>query len=466
MKVTTEVLEGRELRLSIEVEPEELEKEMRAAAQRISRQVQVPGFRKGKAPYHAVVRTFGREAIREEALESLGPRLLEQALKEAEIRPYDQGVLEEVTKTDPPTLRMKIPLAPLVELGDYRSLRVEWVEPTVPDEKVEEVFQDIAEEYSSWEVKEGPVEEGDLVRLDIGAKAEDGRIVLRNEERSLVVRVDSTYPLPGVQKELLGLRKGEEKVFSLTFPEDAADAELAGKVGECRVVVHEVMERRQPAIDDDLAQLQGDYETLADLRAEIRERLLDELREAQEKEYEKRVLDALRAISRVELPALAIERELDFLLGSQEKDLGERGLNWQTYLTMLKTTPEAYRETLRPLAEEAVVSRLLLTKVAEAEHLEPDAQEVDSFLELMRLRGDGEDPRFSRLLNSPGVRELAADSLRRDKALEWLVRLARGEDVDAAPAEGTEEQGAETEEAVSPEVEAESPAGGETQEGG
>lgn len=429
LKVTTETLKGREVRLEIHVDQAEMEEEMRKAAQRISRQVQIPGFRKGKAPYAVVLNMVGKEAVREEALESLLSRLYKQALKEAQVEPFAQGVLEEVSETDPPVLRIRVPLDPLVELGDYRSLRVEWEEPSVPEEAVQKALEDIARKYASWEVKEGPIGEGDMARVSIEGRSEDGEPVLQSKEQNLVVRQDSLYPVPGFHRELLGLQAGETKEFTLSFPEDSSNKRLAGKPIRFQVTVHEVMRREVPPLDDDLAKLEGDYETLEDLRKAIQERILQERRREAEEEYESKVLRALKEISRVEFPAVALEQELDEMLESQERRLQEQGLNMKTYLTMLKTTPEAYRESLKPAAEERIVNRYLLDKVAEAEGLEPTEEEKANLLRRwLGIEGETETNRdLSELLANEDFQNLARVSLRQTKALEWLVRHARGE---------------------------------------
>lgn len=439
MKVTTKALEGREVRLDIQVDQDELDEEMQKAAQRISRQVQIPGFRRGKAPYNVVVRMIGKEAVREEALESLAPRLYKQALEEAQITPYDQGVLEEVTESDPPLLRMRVPLEPLVELGDYRSLRVEWEEPQVPEDEIQKALEEIARKYATWEAKDGPIGEGDMARVDIAGRGEDGELVLENREQNLVVRQDSLYPIPGFHRELVGLRAGETKEFTLPFPEDSSNKKLSGKPIHLQVTVHEVMRRDVPPLDDNLAKLEGDYETLDDLRRAIQERLLQQRRAEAEEEYEAKVLKALKEMSRVEFPAVAVDRELDEMLKSQEERLEERGLNMETYLTMLKTTPAAYREGLKPAAEERIVNRLLLTKVAEAEGLEPSEEERANLLRQWLGAEEGETHEdLKALLEDEGFQNLARESLRRGEALKWLIRRARGEAPDQPEAPGAE----------------------------
>ncbi|MGQ9713748.1 MAG: trigger factor [Anaerolineae bacterium] len=439
MKVTTEPLEGREVRLEIQLSEDELERAMQEAARRISREVQIPGFRKGKAPYAAVVRVAGKEALREEALDSLLPKLYEQALQEAQITPYDQGVLEEVSRSDPPVLKIRVPLEPLVELGDYRSLRVEWQEPSVSEEEVQKALEEIASNYASWEPKDGPIAEGDRVQVDLEGHAEDGEPVFDHKHQSLVVRLESLYPVPGFHQELLGLQVGDTKEFTLPFPEDSSNKRLAGKPIRFRVTVREVMRRSQPLLDDNLAKLEGEYETLEDLRKAVRERLLQERREKAEEEYEAKVLKALKEMSRLELPAVALERELDEMLESQEKRLEEGGLNMETYLSMLKTTPEAYRQALRPEAEEQVVTRLLLLKVAEAEGLEPTTEEKINLLrQWLATGGEKADEDAESLLQDEVVQNSVRYLLRQRKALERLVRLARGEPLEEPAAQSPE----------------------------
>ncbi|MBC7225223.1 MAG: trigger factor, partial [Anaerolineae bacterium] len=327
---------------------------------------------------------------------------------------------------------------------DYRSLRVEWEEPTVPEEEIQKELEAIAERYAAWEPKEGPIAEGDLVVVDLKGETEAGEPLMESEGRSLIVRLDSVYPVPGFHEELLGLQAGESKEFTLPFPEDSSNKELAGKPVRFRVTVKEVQRRDVPAIDDGLAMLAGDYENLDALREEIRERLLQQRYQEAQEAYEGKVLDALREISRVEYPAVALEQELDRILEMQEERLARQGLNMETYLSMLKTTAEAYREGLKPMAEQRLVHRLLLAKVAEAEGLEPEAQEVEEAMEeAVREAEQASDPELAR--KREVLKAAVAEYLGRGQALQWLVRVARGEVQDAGEEGETpvEEAGAE-----------------------
>ncbi|NLE76445.1 MAG: trigger factor [Chloroflexi bacterium] len=449
MKVTTEPTEGREVLLHIAIDSGEMDKAMKAAARRISQKANVPGFRKGKAPYHMVISMFGKEAVQEEALDALAPTLYEQALNETEIEPFAAGVLEEVSESDPPVLRMRVPLPPTVELGDYRSIQVDWQEPTVPDDKVEETLQSIADKYGSWEAKDGVVAEGDLVKLNLEGHTEDGQEVFNAQGRSLVVRLGSAYPLPGFHEELLGMAVGEAKTFTLTFPEDSGDKERAGKPVTCEAEVTEVSVRQTPAIDDDLAKLEGDYETLDALRAEVQQRLLAQAQEEAEGEYRHKVMEALQAQSKVQFPPAAVEQELDSMLRSQEQRLKEQGFSLAIYLGMMKTTLESYRNGLKPGAEQRLVERLLLEKLGDVEQVQAKDEEIDALVQgMLSSAGEGdENQRMRSLMASPDGRQLANAMLRPGATMEFLVRVAKGEDAPPAAATPAQEQQAEGEQA-------------------
>jgi trigger factor len=173
LKIERQDLENRQVELQIEVAPDQLQSAMHAAARRLSRGTKIPGFRPGKAPYEVIVGKFGEEVIFEEALERLGQEIYRDALEEAEIEPYAPGSLEEVIREDPLKLRYTVPLAPDVDLGEYREIRIPFEEAEVTDEAYEDAIEEIRQRQALIEPVERPAEETDLVIIDLSGELLD-----------------------------------------------------------------------------------------------------------------------------------------------------------------------------------------------------------------------------------------------------------------------------------------------------
>ena len=222
MKVTTERLEDCQVNVIIELDAAEIDKRLRQTARKISRQFTVPGYRRGKAPFAAVIRAFGREAIQQQAIDDLGQELYEEALEEIEYEPYQVGELQDV-EWDPFRMTVLLPIPPEVDLGDYRSVRVPYEVEPVTEEQIEAYLAGLQQEHAQWVPVERPAAIGDQVVLDMQGMAGDEVEIMSNEEYEMLLQADVAYPLPGFHEEIVGMSTGEEKTFTLTVPEDDDD---------------------------------------------------------------------------------------------------------------------------------------------------------------------------------------------------------------------------------------------------
>ncbi len=293
MKTTSERQENCQVRVTVELDAAEVENKLRQTAQKLSRRYTVPGYRKGKAPYAAVLRTFGRELLQEQALEEFGQEIYDQALKGIEYEPYTAGELEKV-EWDPFRLEILVPIMPEVDLGDYRSVRATPEPKPVTDDAVDHYLEDLRQQNTQWIPVERPAAPGDHVVVDIEGRAGD-QVVLSNQGRELTLDTASRYPLPGFHEQVAGMSPGEEKRFTLTYPDDDPRKDLAGQEATFTVKLVAINEPDVPPLDDELAQMVGDYSTLADLRAAAHKNLEEEARQAAEAELPDKALDAMIA---------------------------------------------------------------------------------------------------------------------------------------------------------------------------
>lgn len=372
MKIETERLENCQMALTIEVDEKRAKRALRNAARRISRQAKIPGFRPGKAPYNVVARYFGKEALYEEVLDELGDAVYKEALDKAGLEPFGQAQLTDY-ETNPLVLKMVVPLAPVVEMGDYRQMRLEPDEEAArEEEEVNEALKRIQEQNAFRDPVKRPAQWDDLAIVNIEGTVE-GETVVENTAREMILEADSPDPLPpDFSAELLGMTFNEQKEFTLTYPEEYEDRELAGQQVHFKVQLQDLKEKVVPDIDDDLARTVGSYETLEHLKAELRRNLQAKAKQ----EFADRALAALIERSQIGFPPMMLEREIDDWLKEFDRSLRRQSLNLENYLKMEKKTEEEFRQEVSPQVGERLKRSLALGKLAELEGLDIESDEV------------------------------------------------------------------------------------------
>jgi trigger factor len=375
VKVSSTELPPRQVSLDIEVENERLDRAMDEAFRRLAGRVDVPGFRRGKAPRSMIERMIGRDRLVEEALDRLVPEVVSEAMQQEKVEPYTRPRVESI-EFDPLRLKAVVGLAPKVELGDYKgNLRVATEQPNIGDDQVDAVIQRLRDSYAQWAPVERPIQLGDRVGLDLKATVE-GREqpLLDSKEAEYIVDPEGAQPAPGFAEQLIGLKAGDQKTFQLTMPEDYRDAEIAGKPAEFSVVVHWVKERELPALDDDFVQQVGEYSDVSALRAaietQVREREQDRVREKLEEE----VMSKLVEISSIEFPPQLIDHQAEHMLDTFTRNVERQGLQLTQYLRLIGKEREAFDEEIRSEAESRIRRSLVLDAFADAEKIEPEQE--------------------------------------------------------------------------------------------
>jgi trigger factor len=457
LNVTAERLENCQVELTIEVDEKRVEQELRRVARSASRRRRIPGFRPGKAPHDVVVRFFGKDALYQKVLENLGQAVFKEALEKEGIEPFAQAELTEV-QFEPMILKMVVSVAPIVELGDYRQLRLAPPEVTVSDEQVESALKNIQAQHGQWQPVERPAQLDDQVIVDIESTVE-GEVVLSNQERALLLKAESPYPVPGFNEQIVGMVIGEDREFDLTYPENLANEKLAGQESHFKVHLHDLKKLVLPEMDDDLARTVG-VETFDELKTKVRENLQVEAEQEAESRFASEILTATVERARIEFPPVLLERELDNLLEEQERALRQReGLTLDNWLEINKKSKEEYRDELHPRTVERLKRGLALGKVVELEGITVEEEEVEGQIERMSSPFGEQADKARDIFSSPdNMRSIASDLLT-GKALQRLVAIAKGE----VEAEEIEDETAEPEEAQASEdkVELSLPAEGE-----
>lgn len=433
--VTTESVGKRDLRLIVEIPEERVQREMRRAAQEISAQVHIPGFRKGKAPYRVILQRYGEERLREQVAEDLANEFYRAAIRQEGITPYRPASLEDV-QLSPMRLTFTLPLPPVVRLGDYRSLRVEFPSVEVTEEELQNVLESIRQENAVSEPVEGRgARPGDLLHIQVEGRTDQGELFLKDDDVEVILNPEDTYPAPGFYSALEGMMPGEERTFRLKMPNGQPSEEA-----EFRVGLQALYNRIIPDLDDDLARTAGPYPTLEALEEDIRGRILRMKEEAAREEYARTVVRRLVEQAEVEYPSVLLEERLEDLLEQlEERVREEERMSLQDYLRVTGQTVEGLRERLLPVADDLVRRILVLQEFAQAEGLEVSDEEVDRRIQTISEAWGDQAEAMRVQLEKPENREHLSGQILYEKVIDRLLAIARGEPVPEPPTGGDDE---------------------------
>lgn len=424
MRSTLEPVEPTKVRINVVVEPDELRPAIDRTARRLSREVRVPGFRKGKVPRQVIEARIGRDALLAEAIEQEAvPEFYAKAIEELGVQPLSRAQVEPPDYTDGQPLEFSatFEVKPELDLPPYRGVEVERPALEVSDEHVDTQLERLRERFAQLEVIGRPLAEGDFAQIDL-------RATQHIEEIAELTRSDFLYEVgsgtvvPELDEELTGKRKGDILKFNATLPEEAGE-ELAGREVTFSVLVKEAKAKVLPKLDDDFAQEASEFDTLDELRADLRERLEQAAEVQRQSELETRVLQAYLDQVEVPLPETLVHDELHYRANRFAQQLRYMGASLEQYLEALGQTQEQVEADLRAQAERAVKAQLVLEAIARAESFEASEEEVDAELQRQAARANLEPEQVRQALSDGRGGVIAGDILR-SKALAFLVEHA------------------------------------------
>lgn len=437
MKAKAERIENSQVVLEIEVDPEEEENSLEEAYRRLVKKAEIPGFRKGKAPRAMFERFIGRDVLLQEAMERLVPQLLARAIEEQEIEPIDQPEVE-VIQTDPVVFKATVPISPTVELGDYKEIRIPREPVEVTDEEVNRVIDRLREEQAPWSPAERPVQLGDLVTMDVEGKIGE-EVLDKREGIQYQVFADFAFPVPGFSEKLVGMEQGKEAEFSISFPADHERNELAGNECWFKVLIGEIKEKKLQELDDEFAKSVGEeFDSLDALRERIAANLRGMAEEQATRGYEEQVIDAVVDQANVEFPPVLIERDIDGMIGEQERELRANRMSLEDYLARTQMSPEQLREELRPVATKRVARSLVLSKVMEEEAIVVGDEELDVEVEAMAQAAGDKGDELRQFFKSPMGRQSLERTLLTRNTVRRMVEMAGEEAGSAEPPQASE----------------------------
>lgn len=475
MNLQTERIDNHKAQFTIEIETDQLEEAKRQAARKISREVRIKGFRKGKAPYRLVAQYVGEGAILEEALDALGDGLYKRALEESEVVPYGPGAFKDFKLAPAPTLIFTVPLQPEVDLQDYLSVRLDFEAPEVSADEVDEALKQL--QMRAVEVVDGNVsvaEAGNRVTIAVDSEFVDGEAQDEPTEDTLTgaaddaltadaddpddQAADETVPVTpkkgdtfvnddntviildpnedpfvhGFVENLIGVELGSDVEFELTIPDDDADEGIAGRRVSFVVTLNSIEAIAIPELDDEFARRmsrsRGEEESnLVGLRATIQADMERSQLESSKSEYADKVLQQIVQGAEIVYPELMLDEQIDGMIRESEGNLKQRGISLDDYLRMTNSTSDDLREQYREPGTQSLRQSLALRELVSAQEIEIGDEEIEARLDNV-IAGYGTSDAIRKLFDTPQMKGNIRNELMMSHIHAHLFAIGRGED--------------------------------------
>ena len=493
--------EQRQLTLKVEVAEKRVQQAMKSKARELARDLHIPGFRRGRAPYRVILRRFGAEAIRADAVDGMVQDVFSEVLVQAEIEDdvYGQPRLENM-ELEPFNLEFVVPLAPVVTLGDYRTIRKEIEDIDITEEAVDEAVERIQTQHQKLETAKRPAAEGDVVSLsgtgtltplpeeesdaddavaeapeeaaaeesaeeeateeaasdDVAEDADEGEAEETNEDseeplgeiifqefnRDFLLDDSKVFTGTPFVEKLLGTSASDEVSFTFTFPEGYEDEELVGREVTFELTVNEVKDREVPAIDDELAVLNGRFDTLAELREGLRDDLHKQAEEQAKNELIESMIDSMLEDTEMVYPPAAVDLEIDEMIASFRQQVSQSGWEFEDFLRLQNETEESLRDNFRDNGVARLKRRLVLRQLIVDEKITVEQDDVEAALDERVSRfGDNEELQKGMrdyFGQGPGL-EMITSEILNEKVNDRIKAIVTGNapDLDALEAENS-----------------------------
>jgi len=427
MKANAERIEKNTVLLEVEVDAELFSKAVNNAYRKIVKNVNIPGFRRGKTPRPILERYIGKEVLYEEAMESLVPEAYLEAVKDTGIEPIDKPKVEIIQAEEgkPVVFKATVQVKPEVELGQYKELEAVKRVANITEEDVQKELERLQNSHAKLlALEEGVVEKGDIAVIDFLGKV-DGEPFKGGEGKDYSLEIGSGSFIKGFEEQVVGMSVGETRDIQVTFPEQYQQEELAGKEATFTVTVKGIKRKELAPLDDEFAKDVSEFDTLQELRDDLENKLKQTAESRSNFLLKRELLNKAVDNSKVEIPDSMIEQQVGEMIAKMRNSFAMQGLTIEDYLKYSKSSAEKLRSDLRPEAERNIKTELVVEAIAKAEGIKATEEEVKEELERVAsiYRQDPEELR--KMLESEGSFGFIADNIVREKVFQFLVDNAK-----------------------------------------
>jgi trigger factor len=423
MEIKSQSQEKYFVTLTVELSPEEVESGLARAYKKVVRQINVPGFRKGKFPRPMLEARYGVEVLYDDAIDALLPEAYEFILNETKLEPIDRPEVDVVTfeKGQVATVKFVVTVPPTVTLGEYKDLVVEIIPTEVTEKEVDAELARLQNEHSRLvPVEEGTAQMGDFVKLNFDGSV-DGVPFDGGKAENYELELGSNSFIPGFEAQLAGHVINEDITVNVTFPDTYHATELAGKPAVFLCQLIDIRRKEVLPLDDDFAKDVSDVETLEELKAQLRKNLT-EAAEVKDKEARREaILTKVVENASVEIPEIMVERQADQMLKNFENSLQRQGLKMADYQNILGKTEADMKADFHPQAEKAVRHTLVIDEVTKVENITANEEEIDAYLAEIAKSYQMETEAFKGIVNAQGMLPQMMSEVNYKKTVDFLV---------------------------------------------
>ena len=425
MKATFISRDKNTVKFTMEFTAEEFEQAQIKVYQEAKNRFEIPGFRKGKAPRSIIEKHYGEGVFFEDAIDALFRQFYGNALADLDLEVIDSPAAEfsKIAKGEGFTVTITVECFPIVEVKDYKGVEVEKVVQEVKDEDVENELKAVQKRNARMILVERPAKEGDTVLFDYAGFVGDEQFEGGTAERQELVLGSGMF-IPGFEEQLIGTTPGEKVDVKVTFPEEYHAEELAGQEVVFHCLVHEIKEEQLPELDDEFAKDVSEYDTLEELKNANRERLEAYAKTSAENQMKDAAILKVVEANDVEIPRAMVEDEIDRMIGELNQQLRYQGITIDKYLEFTGKSMADFREEVRPEAEKAVKTRIILMGIVEAEKIEVSAEEMEKELELMAAQYQMTADKIKEMIGVENLTFLQKD-LQVRKAIDFIYDNAK-----------------------------------------
>ncbi len=419
---------GNEATLKINAEAAEVNKGFARAVAKVSNQVNIPGFRKGKAPRKVLENFVGKEAIKQEAFEIVANDQYRKALNDEKLIPVSDPQIKEqkFEENEPMDLTLTVTLKPEPELGEYKGLEVEKKAVAISDEDVNKALEDMQNRAAKMvEAKDAVISKGDFAIIDFAGTI-DGKAFSGGEGKGYPLEVGSGSFIPGFEDQLVGLKAGDSTDVKVTFPADYFSKDLAGKEAVFKVHVQDVKRKELPVVDDALVAANSDSKTVEEFKTKTKERMTKMAENEAQNAYEKGLIDKAVANAKVDVPDIMVEDRVSHMVEELALNLESRKMNLDMYLKYTGTDLPKFRESQKPVALENVKADLILDAIAKKENIQVTEQDAVNEMASIASQHGATVKEVQKIIKDNNTVGLLLANVLRKKAARLIIDNAKG----------------------------------------